>query len=404
MQLTGPGGGHLTYCSNIHPGERWPEVRAILDHAVPMVRDAVASDQPFGVGLRLSAAAAEALMQPDARADLRALLAANSLYVFTLNGFPYGAFHGVGVKENVYRPDWREPARLAYTRCLAGLLAELLPDNPELSGSISTVPGAFKPRCADPSAAAAIADNLLRAAAHLVTLERESGRHIALALEPEPCCFLETIAEAVAFFEAYLFSRAAAERLAALAGLGVAEAAVASRRHLGLCLDTCHAAVEFEDAAAAIASLRAAGIAIAKLQLSSALIVRPVTGAAIEALRPFADPVYLHQVVERSSAGLRRFIDLPDAMADFLANPDGDDEREWRIHFHVPIFRRDLPPFASTQAFLDDILALHRAAPISPHLEVETYTWSMLPAAYRDDDMTTAIARELAWVRDRLAA
>jgi sugar phosphate isomerase/epimerase len=404
MRLTGPGGGHLTYCSNIHPGESWPEVRAILDHAVPLVRDAVAAGQPFGVGLRLSAAAAEALMEPDALADLRALMTANGFYVFTLNGFPYGAFHGVGVKEHVYRPDWREPARLAYTRHLADLLAALLPDDPELTGSISTVPGAYKPRCAHQAAAAAIAENLLRAAAHLAALERESGRSIALALEPEPCCFLETIAETVAFFEAHLFNRTACERLAALAGLSVADAEAATRRHLGLCLDTCHAAVEFEDAAAAIASLRAAGIAIAKLQLSSALIVRPVCREAMDALQAFADPVYLHQVVERSPAGLRRFTDLPEAMAGFIANPDGNEEREWRIHFHVPIFRRDLPPFTSTQAFLEDILALHRAAPISPHLEVETYTWSVLPTAYRGDDMTAAIARELAWVRDRLAA
>jgi hypothetical protein len=171
------------------------------------------------------------------------------------------------------------------------------------------------------------------------------------------------------------------------------------RRHLGVCYDVCHAAVEFEDAAASIAQLRGNGIAIAKLQLSSALRVASFDAASAGQLASFAEPVYLHQVVQRSPDGtLRRFTDLPQA----LAESAGAAGAEWRVHFHVPVFLEQMEHFGTTQAFLAQILALHRAEPISAHLEVETYTWDVLPAAYRSADLGSAIARELQWVEARL--
>lgn len=158
----------LTYCTNVHPGESWAEVEANLRRYLPAIKAKVAPDRPFGVGLRLSAEAAAALSQRPALEGLRALLAEEGLYVFTLNGFPYGRFHGEAVKEKVYLPDWREEARLAYTDRLAAILAALLPEGGE--GSISTVPGAFKPRATSPEALEAIADNLVRQAVALAAL------------------------------------------------------------------------------------------------------------------------------------------------------------------------------------------------------------------------------------------
>lgn len=399
MRLDLPSGpAHLTYCANIHRGETWPETFAALRQYLPAVRQQVSPSAPMGVGLRLSALAAEALEQPAAFAALRDFLAAEDLYVFTINGFPYGPFHGQPVKEQVYAPDWRQPERLAYTDRLAGLLAALLPDGE--TGSVSTVPGAFRVAGAEPGARIAIGEALLRHVARLARLEAETGRRIMLALEPEPMCLLETTAEAVGFLEEQVLGRHALARFAGLAGCGTARAEALLRRHLGLCLDVCHAAVEFESPGESVALLRRAGIAVAKLQLSSALAVGRPDAEAASLLRRFDDGVYLHQVVERRPDGsLRRFLDLPEALASLPAGPDG---HEWRVHCHVPVFLDGVGRLGTTQDALREVLALQRAEGISPHLEVETYTWDVLPSEWRSADLAQAIARELLWVRDRL--
>ena len=398
-------GVHLTYCSNIHPGESWPEVRSNVERHVLAVRDRLAPGAEFGIGLRLSARAAEALSAPAVLAEFRAFLARERLYVFTLNGFPYGTFHGQRVKEAVYLPDWRDPERLRYTNRLADLLAALLPEpaagEAAIEGSVSTVPGAFKPALGGASDVAAMADHLLQHVAHLVRLRARTGRLVALALEPEPHCFLETIAEAVAWFARDLHGPAAAQRLAALSGLDAAAAAQALHDHLGLCLDLCHAAVEFEDAAGCIRQLEEAGIRVHKVQVSAGLRLPTLDAAALEALRRFDDPVYLHQVVQRGPLGLQRYADLPQALA-ALTGEAGD--REWRVHFHVPIFLDRLAPFGSTQSFVREVLALQRRQPVSAHLEVETYTWDVLPEPFRSGSVDEAVARELAWVRAELQA
>ena len=397
MRLGGaPDLGHLTYCTNIHAAETWPDVLAGLKQHLPVIKAGFAPARPMGVGLRLAAAAAESLEDPAAFAELSALLDEGGYYVFTINGFPYGAFHGRTVKDGAYRPDWSEPSRLAYSNRLARLLAALLPEGME--GSLSTVPGTFKPWAE--GRVPTIVDNLIQHAAQLVALARETGKTVVLALEPEPSCLIETIEETVAFFETFLFGSEAEARLAELAGLSRIQSAAALHKHLGVCYDVCHAAVEFEDAEGSLAALRTAGIAIAKVQLSSALRIARVEAGTADQLRPFDEPVYLHQVVARRNGGLSRYLDLPDA----LAQIGRDQGAEWRIHFHVPVFLAEMQDFGTTQAFLREILALHRAQPISAHLEVETYTWDVLPESYRNLGVGAAIARELNWVKDQLAS
>ena len=386
--------GHLSYCTNIHAGEAWPDVIASLRTCLPPIKAKLCPDRAFGVGLRLGASAAQTLTQPEALNELKEFLEEGDYYVFTINGFPYGPFHGRPVKENVYAPDWSTPERLASSNTLADILAELLPKG--VDGSISTVPGTFKPWAEGRKEAIVV--NLVDHVTHLVRLEERTGISIALALEPEPCCMLETIEETVAFFTDYLFAGEAVERLKKPTKLIAADAEAALRRHLGVCYDVCHAAVEYEDPAGSVQALRAAGITIPKLQLSSALRIAEVTPETADLLRPFEEPVYLHQVIARNGQGLRRFHDLPEALAD-SQKAQGE---EWRIHFHVPVFLDELKDFGTTQFFLRDILALHRADPIAPHLEVETYTWDVLPNEYRGVDVSTAIARELGWVKDRL--
>jgi hypothetical protein len=392
-------GAHLTYCTNIHKGISWPEVRTYLERDVPAVKAQASPDRPFGLGFRLAAQAVQDLQAPDALAELHELLARHDLYVFTLNGFPYGPFHGVRVKEEVYQPDWSYPERLHYTDRLADLLLALLPADPSVEGSVSTVPGTFRPLAAEPERVARIADNLLKHVAHLVTLHRASDRTIALAIEPEPMCMLETIDETAAFIESHLLGRAGLERLAALTGLDRGQAEGALRRHLGVCYDVCHAAVEFEDAADSVAHLRRAGIAVPKLQLSAALRVPRMSAELAAWLPRFDDGVYLHQVVASGGGQLSRYLDLPPALAEY-GRSDGD--AEWRIHCHVPVFMAEAGLAATTQPFLAEVLALQRDRSISTHLEVETYTWDVLPPALRKVDIATAIARELAWCRAEL--
>ena len=377
-----PDGVHLTYCTNIHAGESWPEVREVLARHVTAVRRAVAPDADFGVGLRLSAAAAAALAAPGEIDALRSFLRENRLYVFTINGFPYGAFHGARVKQKVYLPDWRDDARLTYSNQLAELLAALLPDG--VPGSVSTLPGAFKPDVR-PGDEARMAERLLAHAALLSAIEARTGKHIMLALEPEPCCHLETVAETIAFFERWLGQ---------------------ARRHIGVCFDACHMAVEYEEPAAALAALAAAGITVAKVQVSAGLVVEHAGGAAeLAALGRFAEDVYLHQVVERAGGGeLRRWVDLPEALAEAAAAAPGV-AREWRVHFHVPLHRERLGAFRSTQAYLADTLRAVKHSGVCRQLEVETYTWDVLPPEHRGvgdasglAGVDSDIAHELRWV------
>lgn len=387
-------GGHLSYCTNIHPGESWAEVRANLEGPVLAVKRALAPARAFGVGLRLSGAATQALRTPAERAWLKTFLSENDLYVFTINAFPYGPFHGTPVKERVYRPDWQEEERVAYSDDVASVLADLLPAG--VSGSISTVPGCFKARAQSPGAAARMGAAIARHAATLWRISGRAGRTLALALEPEPECVMETTADATEFLRRQVFAGAGLEAFSNATGL-VGDAAQAGlRAHVGVCLDACHAAVEFEEPVAAVNALAAAGISIFKLQVSAGLQILNPDPEKLRALEPFAEGVYLHQVVVRRQAELQRIVDLPEALR---AAVPGD---EWRVHFHVPLFREALGPFQNTQPFLRELLAIQARAPFTDHLEVETYTWDVLPEEHRRTPVDEAIARELTWTRERL--
>ncbi|HEV2130746.1 MAG TPA: metabolite traffic protein EboE [Longimicrobiaceae bacterium] len=400
MRLNGPHAPHLTYCSNIHPGETWAEVRENLERYVVAVRREIAPERAFGLGLRLSGVAARELARPAELERFRALLDRNRLYLFTINGFPYGPFHGQRVKEEVYLPDWTDEERLAYTDLLATLLAELLPEEPGMEGTISTVPGAFAPRIRSGDDVRRMARQLGRHAAHLHRIRERSGKRLLLTLEPEPCCYLETVAQTVAFFREHLFGADAVDAVRQETGLPKEACERLLREHLGVCFDSCHMAVEYEEPDAALRAFAEAGIRVAKLQISAGLRVE-LSGdtsrdaAVLRELRSFADPVYLHQVVERGPHGIRRYLDLPDALR---AAEDDPAPREWRIHFHVPLFREQLGAFRSTQPYVAEVIRLLRNEPCAPHWEVETYTWDVLPDEHRQESVVSAVTREMRWV------
>lgn len=399
MQLPLPGNPHLTYCTNIHPGETWDEIEAGIVLHVPKVKRSVSPDAPMGVGLRLSAMAAVELSEPARLEAFADFLAVQGLYVFTINAFPYGAFHGAAVKERVYEPDWRMGQRLSFTNRCADILSVLLPLGQ--TGSVSTVPGAFKPRVTSSADVERMSAQMVRHVAHLHGIAARTGKMIALALEPEPCCFLETTKEAVQFFEDELLGARTVDHLTKLTGLSSDQALAALRRHIGLCFDVCHAAVQFEDIGESLDKVERAGIAVAKLQLSSAIKVCGVNGSTEGLLTPFDDGIYLHQTVERRIDSLTRHVDLDRA---FAALNRGESGGEWRVHCHVPVFLENFAGLGSTQSALKEVLAICCQRSVSPHLEIETYTWNVLPPALREGDLSDAIAREVEWVRSQLRA
>ena len=376
---------HLTYCMNVHPGETWPENFAAIREYAAAVRDkvfAILPARPFGLGLRLSAQAAEQISRPRAIAELKDYLRDSGMYVFTINGFPYGRFHDGPVKTDVYSPDWREPARLKYTNTLADILAELLPEG--VSGSISTVPGSYKEWVRDEQDAAVMARMMAQAALHLDAIRRRTGKEIILALEPEPDCCIETVEETVRFFEEVL--DAAGDR-------------AIIRRHVGVCFDTSHMAVEFEDLTRGLRRLLEAGVRVAKVHLSSALCLRP-TAAALEQLGQFRDTVYLHQVKVRSADGdVTSYPDLPEALEAGARAPDRN--KEWRVHFHVPLFFEAMGDLRSTSDLFDDEFVKAIRSGATGHLEIETYTFGVLPEPLRPRDLTDGIAKEYEWVLER---
>jgi sugar phosphate isomerase/epimerase len=379
MQLQHTPPLHLTYCLNVHPAETWSETRHAIAVDAADVRRRVCPEQPFGLGLRISNAASLELTQPPALDDLQNLLASQKCYAFTVNGFPFGRFHNAAVKADVYAPDWRSDARREYTCRLADILAAILPEG--MAGSISTVPVGYARRLNTPAAADAAAEQLAKTAEHLQRIHAETGRHITLALEPEPDCTAGTTDEVIAFFENSLLP-------------GREQAAL--RQHIGVCVDTAHCAVEFENPADAIDRLGRAGLTTAKVQLSAALEA-DATPDALQRLEAFAEGVYLHQVRVRTSDGrLLRFADLPLA----LANQDARrPENLWRVHFHVPLFWPGDATLRSTRSLLDAHLATLLRASCCSHAEIETYTFGVLPPGLWNGDLAAGVAEEFAWTR-----
>ncbi len=361
----------LTYCTNVHPGETWQEVRANVRRHVLRVKARVSPHEPFPVGLWLSERAAREAIGAGPE-SFGQWCRDHGLYVATLNGFPFGGFHGPVVKQGVYEPDWRSRERARYTTELLDLLAAWLP--PGAAGSASTVPVGFF-RSLDPEERAAVRANLVEALEHADRLGQRTGKDLVVALEPEPGCCLETARDVVRFVDDLDLPGSLA-------------------RHLGVCYDACHQAVEFEDPAGSLGLLGSAGIPVAKVQASAGLALDAPDRARLLRL---SEPRYLHQVVVREGQeGLLRFADVPEA-AD--RGPLG--RGEWRVHYHVPVFlEATADGWRTTRPFLEALLPL---VPRGCLVEVETYTWDVLPRDLRAPAVEESIARELEWVRGMLA-
>lgn len=374
-------GIHLGYCTNIHRGETWEETWNGLKNYTLRVKDRVSGGRPYGIGLRLSHQAALELSAPGKIDEFKAWLEANGCYVFTINGFPYGSFHGTRVKEEVFKPDWSTPERLEYTNLLFDILAQLLP--PGVSGSVSTLPGSHKTFNVGADELQAIFSNLRLCREHIEQVATKSGHDLHLGLEPEPLGLFETSGEALKFFALY-FDRNPQDR--------------DFFKFVGLNYDTCHLAIEFEDAQTALKRITENGIRISKLHFSSALKFKP-TPENVAKLHAFDEPVYFHQVIASygKDEPLRRFKDLPDALQFAATSPSGLGE-EWRVHFHIPIHAQPGGDFDSTRDHLIGAMDWLAQNPTKcQHIEMETYTWEVLPQEMRSGDVVDQLVREYEW-------
>lgn len=378
----------LSYCTNVHPGRSLDEVvRGLASFTGPVRREI---GFPVAAGLWLAAPVIRELQAdaagPEKIADA---LQRHELTCHTLNAFPYGDFHSERVKEQVYLPDWTTAERLDYTLDCARTLAHLLPDGTE--GSISTVPLGFKSLAQQPGFESACIERLLQLVRQLDELHDDTGSVIRLAIEPEPLCVLETTPETVAFFKRF-FERAADHDL-----LG------AARRHVGVCYDVCHQSVEFESIPDSIQSLETNGIRINKVHITCALrLENPAENeAGRAALARYVEPRYLHQTFARGGDG--RTVHQLDLNEPLCSSPPDDFRHaaEWRIHFHVPVNADSLGPLGTTRPDLKRALKAVAQLPYAPHLEVETYTWEVLPGTTKPN-LIAGLAHELTATRTLL--
>lgn len=394
--------GHLTYCTNIHTGESWQDHFKALADNIPLVKQRVCPHQPFGIGLRLSNEASLDLLKEENLSSFRHWLQQQDCYVFTINGFPYGGFHHTVVKDKVHQPDWLTPERVEYTVRLFHLLTHLLP--PGMDGGISTSPLSYQHWHTDREGATAAATrNILFIVKHLMEIKRKTRKVLHLDIEPEPDGLIGNGPEFLHWYREHLLPLGI-PYLQAEGRVSEAEAVSAIKEHVQLCYDICHFAVGYEDHAAIISELQQQEIKVGKIQISAALKAamppdKRVRGEVLNAFASFNESTYLHQVVARKEDGsLQQYPDLPPAFED----AHNEEVREWRSHFHVPLFTPDYGVLQSTQQDIEEVLTLHRQAPFTRHLEIETYTWEVLPPSFRLP-LTESIIREVEWVKGRLA-
>jgi hypothetical protein len=393
--------GHLSYCTNIHSGESWMDHFEAIKKNFPIIKKEVSPDQPMGIGLRLSNSASTDLLDPDEIQIFKSWLNDNNAYVFTMNGFPYGDFHHAIVKDQVHAPDWTSEERLEYTIRLFKILAEFLPLGME--GGISTSPLSYRhwfpTKELTDEAIKAATRNIILVAEELYKFKITKGIRMHLDIEPEPDGMLETGAEFIAWYENMLLPMA---KSILTGSLKMSESAVEEciKEHICLCYDVCHFAIGYEQHSEVLEQLDKKGIRTGKIQISAALKaempadINSRVGIS-EAFSKYNEPTYLHQVVARNTGGsLIRYKDLPEALDDSL-NPN---VKEWRAHFHVPVFVEDLQLLRSTQSDIVEVLNIQKSRPFTDHLEVETYTWEVLPESLKMP-IDQSIIRELNWVK-----
>ena len=382
MQLSS--GHSLAYCTNVHRGEGWSETFSNLQAHTLKVRHQVCPSKPYAVGLRLGNSATQELGQEKNLNIFREWLEKENCFVSGINGFPFGAFHGQSVKESVFLPDWTDPSRVEYTQKLFDILASLNP--PNHVSTVSTLPATFKKFNRSADQIKELQKNIINCAEYLVRLRDRSGITIQLALEPEPLGYFENTQQTIDFFDQLRGQEATPDLVDSF---------------LGVCYDTCHFALQYEDAAQSVEKLNSNGAPILKYHLSSALKLTP-TDVALGRLASMQEPTYLHQCIGQKQSGeLIYFKDIPDALADINSLKH---LKEMRVHFHLPLHSMPIEKdFSNTTDFLKKVLGVIMLQPgRAKELEIETYTWEVLPPSLRSMDVTDQVVAEYRWVLNEI--
>lgn len=394
---------HLTYCTNIHPGESWEEVFDNLKQYTLSVKKRLTPENLFGIGLRLSKKSASTLLEGNNLQNFKTWLDKNGLYVFTMNGFPYGEFHNTVIKDQVHTPDWTTEDRVNYTHDLMKILAFLLPEG--MDGSVSTSPLSYKywfnTQEDINNTTKKACQALIKIALQLINIKKNTGKLLHLDLEPEPDGFLENTQEVISFYKNHLLKEGA-QIIQNELNISLEEAKTHILNHIQICYDVCHFALAYESPQFVISSLQNEGINIGKIQISAAIKCEKSNINSIttqqDCLKQFDEPTYLHQsVIRLDDDSLVHFSDLSEG----INLMEHSNYKEIRTHFHVPIFVSDFQVLESTQNDIIDALKLWKKTKYSNHLEVETYTWSILPE-HLQTDITSSIVRELEWVTKQL--
>jgi len=383
---------HLTFCTNIYAGESWAAHFTVLKDSFPVLKAKLSSEKPMGIGLRLSNLASIEILHENHLEEFKQWLTTVGGYVFTMNGFPYGGFHHTRVKDQVHAPDWTTNERFDYTIRLFKILAEIIPEG--IEGGISTSPLSYKPWFSTSNeqeiATATATENILKVAEELRNIKERTGKTLHLDIEPEPDGFLESGPEFIDWYENVLLKSGK-----------LTEDII--KEHITLCYDVCHFAIGYEPHAEIINELTEKGILVGKIQISAALKAKLPEAvsertAVVNELARFDEPTYLHQVIAKQNNGtLVRYPDLSNALAD----KENTNATEWRAHFHVPIFVEDMGLIQSTQSDIKAVLEYHKSNAFTNHIEVETYTWEVLPISLKAP-LNDSIARELQWVKNIL--
>ncbi|WP_405383185.1 metabolite traffic protein EboE [Maribacter sp. LLG6340-A2] len=390
---------HLTYCTNIHPGQDWESTFNSIQVHVPVIKNKVSATKPFGLGLRLSNKASEELENGNNMALFQEWLYKNEVYVFTMNGFPYGNFHDERVKDLVHAPDWTTNERVIYTKRMFKQLSVLLPNG--LNGGISTSPITYKYwHKTDEDTVKAFetgAKHMIQIADYLLELEKTTGKYMHLDIEPEPDGLLENSDEVLHFFSTYLLPVGIPFFKNKL-GLSETEAELLIKRYITVCYDICHFSLAFEEPKDTFAKFKDQQIRIGKIQVSAALKIL-FDGENDESiwneLSKFNEPTYLHQVTEKIGDAVHTYSDLPEVLEKRAKHT------ELRAHYHVPLFLEKYGSLHSTQDHIIKALNYIKDTPVTEHLEIETYTWDVLPLDLKQD-LSVSIIREIEWLISRL--
>nr|YP_010478809.1 hypothetical protein N4K71_pgp085 [Neustupella aerophytica]UVI61114.1 hypothetical protein [Neustupella aerophytica] len=399
---------NLTHCSNIYPGNSWEEIFNNLKVNIPLIKAKLSPTQPFGIGLRLSYKAAFELSIPKNINIFKNWLYQNNCYVTTINGFVYGEFSNTSIKETVYDPDWSTKERYDFNYILILISSMLCLPGKEIG--FSTSPLGYKFGLNKPDTILKEgSEYLLSLLELLIEIYKTEGKLIHIDFEPEADCILESIDDIVKFFNQISLKIRCRQKML------LSKAKKLLCRHVRICYDICHQAVQFEDHIKNFDVLNKTKIKIGKIQISSALDIKFCQfepNFVVNELEKFNDNIYLHQAVERKPDGtLSRFRDLPEVIH-YIQNMSNS-KQDWltwnlegfrnvRLHFHVPIYIQNIISqkyaiFSTTYKDIIAVIEYIKHFPITSCLEIETYTWEVLPK-YLKLDLLSSIIKEYEWV------